>query len=350
MWIGENEVQFLEKELRVHKKEKKPVLSEKQQKDLEKLGYKRRVEKWLNTAKTIWKNIQLKQSISSNIKSADLTDSKFDDMNSDKEFFNKNYSKYNEAICGWLWLNTNLSKSVIERESCYDKNKQSETWADWFMQLTHDPFDDMHKWVFFREKELSGRHDGYLSYFTTLPENLIAPIKNLSVRKTLNDLKKLSLNPKYINQKNWNQKIEFLQNNRTEPHLNLIIWNMYLCYLKNKEPSDEKIDNQVKILEKLIHKMRSKKWVKEKLEWKLEKRFKALLGEKWIEVSNWVKELEELLLKLKNENNKDLRSSFYALSRYNWQWYSKQDLTFHKIIYAAVVLTAKKWRDFRTIS
>ncbi|MDD2486758.1 MAG: hypothetical protein PHS92_00095 [Candidatus Gracilibacteria bacterium] len=336
---------------------KNPKMAEKQSKELEKLGKKRKLLKGVEKAKTIGRKSPLKQQIkqmaSNNIKTGDIDNAKFDKMNSDKEYFNRNYSKYNKGVCAWVGLNNNLSVSLIERESTYDIKAKSETLADGYMQLTNDPFEDMYIGKFTKRtgkgkiRKLEGRGTDYVTYFKTLPENLIAPISNKFVQKTLRRMKEMALDEKKMNVSEWNKGIEFLEKNRKEPHLNLIIGNTYLSYLKNQEASDKRIDAQVEKLEKLIKKIGGKNKVSKE---KIEKRFKSLLSEKGINVSNGVGELEEFLRKLKNPNNKDLRSSFYALSRYNGQGYNAEDMTEHKIIYAVAVLTAKKGRDIRNIA
>lgn len=280
-----------------------------------------------------------------------LLNPKFKKLIENNNYFFKNHFKFNKEICEWLKLNHSLSISVIERESSFDLNAKSPTWADSYMQLTSNPFEDMNilnKW---------SRWHLYMKYFWNIPESFVNQIKNPESKLALQKLKSLSAqnNLKSI-KKDWNKEITKLESNRADPYINLLIWNIYLHFLKNVETDsldwEKRIDNELKELKKLIS-LAKKEQIKirknkKKQDWeqitKIEKRFKILLEEKWLNIKIWIPELENLYSKLINKNNVDLRENFYALSRYNGDT-NKDTWIAHKIIYAAVVTKAMEHKN-----
>lgn len=272
----------------------------------------------------------------------DTTDEKFKKLNEDRENFQNKYEKFNVQICDWLKMDKNLSVSVIERESGFDEKAKSPTWADSFMQLTSDPFDDMKiggKW----------RWELYIDFFKNIPDKVISQIKNsnknsnksLDIKTHLSKLKSDLNNPNLDKNKiksSLNKTINFLWKNRKEPEINLLIWNIYLDSLKN-EATDEKIDSEIKKLDWVIN---SEKAVN---------RFKFLLKEKGINLEgedHAKMALKNLQKKLEDKSNIELRTNFYVLSRYNWD-NTRDKWVAHKTLYAAATATAYDLRDNKKI-
>lgn len=271
----------------------------------------------------------------------DTTDEKYKKLNENRENFQNKYWKYNSQICERLKMDNNLSVSVIERESGFDEKAKSPTWADSYMQLTNDPFDDMKiggKW----------RWKSYIDFFKNIPDSIISQIKNpdkksdksTNIKIRLSKLKSDLNNPNLSENKiksSLNKTITFLNENRKKPEINLLIWNIYLESLRN-EATDEKIDTEINKLSRIISgdDFISKAAVG---------RFKYLLEGKWIVIENEEKAkmvLNDLQKDLKDKSKTELRKNFYALSRYNW--------AADKIIYAATISVAQKVKNDKGVA
>ncbi|MDD2566083.1 MAG: lytic transglycosylase domain-containing protein [Candidatus Gracilibacteria bacterium] len=240
----------------------------------------------------------------------------------EKDYF-QNYKKLNDNLAKCLGINIDMSESVIERESGYNKTAISPTGARGYMQLTSQPFSD----IFFSKE---GRGDMYVQYFAKLDsETVINNIPDKRIKETMSELKILSLsNP--IDKSKWNAHISNLRLLRNDPYVNLIIGDIYLAGLKGT--ADNKSDKSLNLE---INKLSTISIT----------RFKSMLAKKGINIDNPKSVITKLIHELKEKNsdgsyiNPELRQDFYILSKYNGdvKTFSKGKAP-EKTHYAATVL------------
>lgn len=123
-----------------------------------------------------------------------------------------------------LW--TKLLMKIIDRESWFDPNSVSPAWAHGLMQVRHTVCTDMkgrynEKWSI----QIGRGIWRYLRLFKKVPRSIIDRIAKNEARKSIQKIQKMSENDRVPFQK----AINILQENITDPHINIIIGGIYLA-------------------------------------------------------------------------------------------------------------------------
>jgi hypothetical protein len=238
------------------------------------------------------------------------------DLKKDVEHNSKNFDKYiwksmwEMSIAMWfsaIWL-----ERLIDRESWFNKNANSTTWAKWIMQLTWAPLQDM------ESKEIWAAN--YLHIIKKIPDTAINSIKNKWVKIAFERIKDWDT-------KVYNREIkEITSRAKNDPYCNFIVWCIHLAKLK-EEADPNNISKKKQVIENL--KKVENKWLKEINQ--------LLIAKNKAPISN--KDIDDIINKL--HQNPEYYKNFVSYINYNW-YNTKQAWIAHKYLYAVAIV---KWKD-----
>lgn len=224
------------------------------------------------------------------------------------EYVAKNMIELSKALdISTIWL-----ERVIERESWFDKNAKSPTWAKWIMQLTSAPLIDM------RDNINWARN--YLHLIKKIPNDTIENIKNKWLRIAFERIK------------NWDEKIykqnikELTSRAKNDYYCNLIVWCLHLARLKEEANPENSL--QKKNIIANLKKVKTK-WIDEVNELLIAKN-KAPINPS---------DIDDIIKKL--HNNEEYYRNFVSYINYNWD-NKKQKWIPHKYLYAIAIA---KWKE-----
>ncbi len=211
-----------------------------------------------------------------------------------------------------MWFSAIWLERLIDRESWFDKNAKSPTWAKWIMQLTWAPLQDM------ESKEIWATN--YLHIIKKIPDTAINSIKNKWVKIAFERIK------------DWDEKVynreikEITSRAKNDPYCNFIVGCIHLAKLK-EEADPHNISEKKQVIANL--KKVENKWLKEVNQ--------LLIAKNKAPISN--KDIDDIISKL--HKNPEYYKNFVSYINYNWD-NTKQAWIAHKYLYAVAIV---KWKD-----
>lgn len=294
VWVEKDEKKHIEKK-KEHKKIEKHPKNEKQEIETKHVEKKKEIHKKLHSEGVKIQKNALKKDIVNNWVHFD-------------KYIAKNMMELSKALdISTIWL-----ERVIDRESWFDKNAKSPTWAKWIMQLTGAPLIDM--------IDKSNWAKNYLHIIRKIPDDSISAIKNKWIKIAFERIKDWDI-------KDYNRNIkEITSRAKNDPYCNFIVWCIHLARLK-EEADPHNISEKKQVIANL--KKVENKWLKEVNQ--------LLIAKNKAPITN--KDIDDIISKL--HKNPEYYKNFVSYINYNWD-NKKQAWIPHKYLYAVAIV---KWKD-----
>lgn len=219
--------------------------------------------------------------------------------------FEAHFGKYIDWISHWLKISPDVIKALIKVESNEDIHERNKTsLAQWLMQLTSKPFNDMeqtHKKGTYYGRGVSRYLPKFKSVFAD--SSLLEQIGDTRAKQAITDILSMEKNDRDY----FAERISILrdiirsEHETPDPYLNIAIGSIY--YSIESQGFDERDDKNMKRVIK-------------KLDIDLDTMNKFLDNKGYDKITKQdISDLKEKLLKPENE---ELRKTYFSLTRFNW--------------------------------